>query len=272
MSRFASRRGRIALSAVALLLVAAVLGLVFADLLTKPAKSGNAVATKGAAVAVTTTTALAAQGQVAAQPAAQPVETAAQEVATTVQAGLANATIRRGAGRLLMDQLTPLLGKPYARTRQIQRFDGFAQMVYNDLTRGAIKGSATTDALASGVATLAFALETPVPYPSLTATTVHPPKAVHKARKVNSLRKRASGKKVHSGKKLASAKKVASGQKVHSGKKLASGHKVRSGGRALRARSSASPRGRNRAPGPRRARPQPQPGPRPRQRWRRRCP
>ena len=130
-----------------------------------------------------------------------------------------------------MDQLTPLLGKPYARTRQIQRFDGFAQMVYNDLTRGAIKGSATTDALASGVATLAFALETPVPYPSLTATTVHPPKAVHKARKVNSLRKRASGKKVHSGKKLASAKKVASGQKVHSGKKLASGHKVRSGGR-----------------------------------------
>ena len=97
-----------------MLLVAAVLGLVFADLLTKPAKTGNGVSLPGCGGGGHHDHDRAAKAKPAAPAGTQApadVQTAAQAVATTVQAGLANATIRRGAGHLLMDLVTPLLGQ-----------------------------------------------------------------------------------------------------------------------------------------------------------------
>ena len=198
-----TRRGRFVLSGVAVLLVAAILGLAFAVVGNQPAKTANGVSTRGAAVSVTTTTTTVPEGNPSApagtEAPAQTVQTAAQAVVSTVQGGIADAAIRRGAGHLLIDLVTPLTGKPYDHTREVQRFNVLAQTVYKDLTRGAIKGTATTDALASGVATLAFALGTPVPYPSLTTTTVHPPpKPAHKAKKAHSPRKALSKQKGHS--------------------------------------------------------------------------
>jgi hypothetical protein len=139
-----TRRGRVVLSGVAVLLVAAILGLVFADVLAKPAKTDNGVATRGAAVSVTTTTTV-PEGNpstpAGTQAPAETVQAAAQAVATTVEGGIADATIRPGAGHFLMDLVTPLTGKPYDHTREVQRFNVLAQTVYKDLTRGAIKGT-----------------------------------------------------------------------------------------------------------------------------------
>ena len=166
-------RGRLFLAVVAVVVAVAVLGLVASGIRAgsgTKAPGASRVATQGAAMAITTTT-ITTTGAAGTQVAVGPVAAAAQALAATVQAGTANATIAPGAGRHLLAQLQPLLGPPFARPAELRRFNRLAQTVYDDLTNRTIKGAPTTDALAGNIASLAFALGAPVPYPSATPVT-----------------------------------------------------------------------------------------------------